>query len=110
MIKKLKQKRINWTLGMSIVSFCLLLTVFIVDTMNEPLFFLKDHKYYHFDSNLVVIVPAFLLSFVLSLIVVIRIVRYWKVWPKRNSKYVILALALPGIIAYLNLLTLLFTT
>ena len=106
----LKPKKIKWTKGMSIVSFCLILMIFLIDNLKEPLFGLKNgYAPHNFGLNLMIIAPSMLLSFILSLIVTVRIIKHWKIWPNTKSKYLVLALALPAIIIYADFLIRIFS-
>ena len=81
-LTKPSSKKIKWTKGMSIVSFLLILMIFLIDNIKEPLFGLKDgYAPHNFGLNIFIIGPSMLLSFVLSIIVAVRIIKYWKVWP-----------------------------
>lgn len=110
MDKILKSKKIKWTNGMSIVSFCLIILVFVIDNIKEPLFGLKDgYAPHNLGLNIFIIGPSMLLALILSIIVVFRIIKYWKIWPKQKGKFVILGFALPAIIVYANLLLVIFS-
>ena len=103
-------KKVKWTKGMSIVSFCLVLMMFIIDFIKEPILGLKDgYAPHNFGLNILIIAPSMLISFILSLIVAFRIVKYWKIWPTLKSKYVTLVLALPAIIIYADFLIKIFS-
>ena len=102
-------RKIKWTKGMSLISFLLVLLIFIVDNIKEPLFGLKDgYAPHNFGLNLFIIGPSMLLSLILSIIVTVRIIKYWKVWSNSMSKYLFIGLALPAIIIYIDLLIRLF--
>ncbi len=108
-LTKPSRKKIKWTEGMSIVSFLLILMLFLIDNIKEPLFGLKDgYAPHNFGLNLFIIAPSMLLSLVLSIIVTVRIIKYWKVWPNSKSKYLFFVLALPAIIIYIDLLIRIF--
>lgn len=108
-LTKPNSKKIKWTKGMSIVSFLLILMIFLIDNIKEPLFGLKDgYAPHNFGLNIFIIGPSMLLSFVLSIIVAVRIIKYWKVWPNSKSKYIFIGLALPAIIIYVDLLIRIF--
>jgi len=93
---------------MSIMSFILIITTFIIDNLKEPSIGFKDaHPSYDF-LKLFIIGLSMVISLILSIIVIIRVIKYWKVWPNLKSKYLIFGLALPAIISYVNLLTLIF--
>jgi len=95
---------------MAIASFCLIVLVFVIDNLKEPLLGLKDgYAPHNFGLNIFIIGPSMLLSFILSVIVVVRIKKYWKLWPNQKMKLVILGLALPAIIVYANLLIAIFS-
>lgn len=105
----LKPKKAKWTKGMAIVSFCLILLIFLIDNLKEPLFGLKEgYAPHNFGLNLFIIGPSMLLSLILSIIVIIRIIKNWKVWPNSKSKYLFFGLALPAIIIYVDLLIRIF--
>ncbi len=94
---------------MSLISFLLVLLIFIVDNIKEPLFGLKDgYAPHNFGLNLFIIGPSMLLSLILSIIVIIRIFKNWKVWSNSMNKYLFIGLALPAIIIYIDLLIRLF--
>jgi len=108
-LAKPNRKKIKWTEGMSIVSFLLILLIFLIDNIKEPLFGLKDgYAPHNFGLNLFIIGPSMLLSLILSIIVTVRIIKYWKVWPSSKSKYIFIGLALPAIIIYVDLLIRIF--
>jgi hypothetical protein len=110
MVKSIKPKKINWTKGMAVASFCLVILIFVIDNIKEPLFgLIDDYATHNFGLNIFIIGPSTLLSFILSLIVSFRIIKYWNIWPKTNSKYIILGLAFPAILIYANLLIVIFS-
>ena len=75
-LTKPSSKKIKWTKGMSIVSFLLILMIFLIDNIKEPLFGLKDgYAPHNFGLNIFIIGPSMLLSFVLSIIVAVRIIK-----------------------------------
>lgn len=110
MNNSIKPKKLNWTKGMSIASFCLILMIFIIDKIKEPLLGLKDgYAPHNFGLNTLIIGPSMVLSFILSLIVIVRIIKYWKIWPTKKSKYIILGLALPALLLYSDFLIRIFS-
>jgi len=107
---ELNRKKVKWTKGMSIVSCCLILMIYLINYTKEFIFGLKDgYAPHNFGINILVFGPLMLLSFILSLIVVIRIIKYWKLWGNLKSKYLTLGLALPAIIIYTDLLIIIFS-
>lgn len=98
-------KKVKWTKGMAVVSFSLILMIFIIDYIKEPILGLKKgYAPHNYGLNILMIAPSMLLSFILSIIVAFRIIKYWKAWPSLKSKYLTLVLALPAIIIYADFL------
>jgi len=110
MDKKINPQKIKWTRGMALISFCLVVLAILIDNIKEPLFGLKaGDETQNFSLNLFITGFSMLLSFILSLFVFIRVVKYWKLWPNQRVKFIILGLALPAIILYIMLLFVIFS-